>query len=117
MLLLIRQKQTAAKQTSRFGGVNRLKFRNRSLDPPWESRLMIKGLALARPFAQSNCRIEEVQGAEAYEIAMSIGKPLFIGFPWARRFGDRRSLFLHCESCGPDSGINFRQIASHSKTG
>lgn len=48
---------------------------------------------------------------------MSIGKPLFIGFPWARRFGDRRSILLHCGSCSPDNGTNFWQTVYFWQTG
>ena len=50
-----------------------------------------------------------LRSAGVHEVAMRRGKTLFIGFPWARRFGDRRSLFLQCDSCSLDNGTNVRQ--------
>ncbi len=40
---------------------------------------------------------------------MGRGKSLFSGFPWARRFGDRRSLFSRCATCGLNTGTTFWQ--------
>ena len=40
---------------------------------------------------------------------MGRGNPLFIGFPWAQRFGDRRSLFLRSATYSLNEGTCFWQ--------